>query len=308
MTRLAATAAILLTGAAVLLFQLVGCGRERAAAGEGGDRLLVVASIAPLADFVREVGGEHAEVEMLVAPGTSPHTFEPTPRQLELLSRAALLVLNGIGLEFWADDLVSAAQNPKLRAVRTADGLDIIRAGRGQGHQDVGNPHVWLDPICAIHQVEQIRDALIEVDPAEADVYHRNAEAYVGELRTLDAEIRGAVGTLSRREFVGQHAVWSYFARRYGLVEAGVIESTPGDEASPRELSELVGMMHDQNVTAIFVEPQLSQKAARIIAAETGAAIVELDPLGRPPDRGYLETMRANLRKMAHGLGQGEGP
>jgi ABC-type Zn uptake system ZnuABC Zn-binding protein ZnuA len=299
MARVARTTTILLAG--MLLSYAFGCGRQRGA-DEERPRLFAVASIAPLADFVREVGGERVEVEMLVTPGMSPHTFEPRPRQLKVLSHAQLLVLNGVGLELWADDLVAAAQNQRLRVVKTADGLDIIHAGRNRGHGNAGNPHVWLDPICAIYQVEQIRDALIEIDPTGADTYRRNAEAYIGELRRLDAEIRRVVDTLPRKKFVAQHAVWSYFAQRYGLVEAGVIESTPGDEPSPRELSELVEVMRSEGVTAVFVEPQLSQKAARAIAAETGAVVEVLDPLGSPPEYGYLETMRANLRKVAQAL------
>ena len=299
MARFTRTVIILLAG--MLVTCAFGCGRQRVA-DEERSRVVVVVSIAPLADFAHQVGGERVEVEMLVAPGMSPHTFEPTPRQLKALSQAALLVLNGVGLELWADDLVSAAQNQELRVVETADGVDIMHAGRNHGHGDAGNPHVWVDPICAIHQVEQIRDALIEVDPAGADVYHRNAQAYVGELRTLDDEIGRIVGTLSRKRFVAQHAVWSYFARRYGLVEASIIEASPGDEPSAKELSELVETMRKQRVTAIFVEPQLSQKAARVVAAETGADIVVLDPLGGPPGRGYLDTMRTNLEKMARAL------
>lgn len=299
MARSARTAIVLLAGG--LLSCALGCGRQRSADDER-PRLVVVASIAPLADFVREVGRERVEVEMLVTPGMSPHTFEPTPRQLRALSHARLLVLNGVGLELWADDLVAAAQNRRLRVVKTADGLDIIHAGTNRGHENAGNPHVWLDPICAIYQVEQIRDALVEIDPVGADVYRENAEAYTGELRRLDAEIRRAVGTLSQRKFVAQHAVWSYFAQRYGLVEEGIIESTPGDEPSPRELSELVEVMRSEGVTAVFVEPQLSQKAARAIAAETGARVEVLDPLGSPPEYGYLETMRSNLRKVAQAL------
>jgi ABC-type Zn uptake system ZnuABC Zn-binding protein ZnuA len=261
-----------------------------------------VVSVAPLADFAHSVGGDRVEVVMLVGPGVSPHTFEPTPRQLKALSRAAVLVLNGVGLEPWAHDMVAAVQNPRLRVVHTAEGLDIIDAGKGGRQGNVGNPHVWLSPVCAVHQVEQVKDVLTEVDPAGADTYRENAETYIAELRRLDAEARRTVGTFSQKQFVAQHRVWSYFAREYGLVEAGVIETTPGDEPSPRGLSELVETMRSRGVTAIFVEPQLSQKAAYVIAAETGADIVVLDPLGNPPDCGYLDTMRANLRKIAQAM------
>ncbi len=302
MTPPSARAVIATALAGALACAVVGCGGARVAPAGGRSELTAVVSVAPLADFARGVGGDRIEVVMLVGPGVSPHTFEPTPRQLKALSRAAVLVLNGVGLEPWAHDMVAAAQNPRLRVVHTAEGLDIIDAGEGRLQGNVGNPHVWLSPVCAIHQVEQIREALTEVDPAGADTYRENAEAYIAELRRLDAEVRRTVGTFSRKRFVAQHGVWSYFAREYGLVEVGVIETTPGDEPSPRDLSELIEAMRSQKVTAIFVEPQLSQKAARVIAAETAADIVALDPLGNPPERGYLDTMRANLGEMAQAL------
>lgn len=302
MIRLSAPALIATALAGALVCPAVGCGRGQAAPGEGRSELAAVVSVAPLADFARSVGGNRVEVVTLVGPGVSPHTFEPTPRHLKALSRAAVLVLNGVGLEPWAHDMVAAAQNPTLRVIHTAEGLDIIDAGKGSRHGNVGNPHVWLSPVCAIHQVEQIRDALAEVDSTGADTYHENAERYIAELRGLDDEVRRTVGAFSRKRFVAQHGVWSYFAREYGLLEVGVIETTPGDEPSPRDLSELVEAMRSQGVRAIFVEPQLSQKAARVIAAETGADIVVLDPLGSPPDRSYVDTMRENLGKMAEAL------
>ncbi len=262
---------------------------------------MVVASIAPLAYFSQRVGGDRVEVKLVVPPGSSAHTFEPKPEQLRALSSAKLLVLNSLGLELWADDLIGAAHNPDLIVVKTAEGLPIIRATEHE-HDGFGNPHVWLDPLNAIYQVEKIRDALIEADRAGAEAYRRNSDLLVEDLHKLDAEIRATVATFKSKDIISQHAAWAYFAKRYGLVEAAVIETTPGREPSPGEIAAIVQTVKKTHAHAVFAEPQLSQKAARVIAAETGVQVFLLNPQGIPPDYDYLATMRYNLAQMKKGL------
>jgi zinc transport system substrate-binding protein len=264
-----------------------------------GDKVLVTVSILPLADFAQQVGGERVQVETLVPPGASPHTYELIPAQLQAVSRARVLVLNGVELEYWAEGVISAADNPDLIVVTTADGLDIIAADE---HESGGNPHVWLSPRNAIHQVEMIRDALIQADPAGADDYRANADRYLGELRVLDEEIRDSVATFSSRQFIAFHAAWAYFARDYGLEQAAVVERTPGAEPSPAEIAEIVKTARAIGAKAIFAEPQFSSKAAEVIAEESGAQVLFLNPLGQPPDYGYLELMRYNLNEIGKAL------
>jgi zinc transport system substrate-binding protein len=262
-------------------------------------RLPVVASILPLADFARQVGGDRVSVETLIPPGASPHTYELTPAQLQAVSRARVLVFNGVGLEYWADKVVSAANNPDLVVVTATEGLDIIA---GDEHEASGNPHVWLSPLNAMHQVEMIRDALIQADPAGADDYRANADRYIAELRALDTEIREAVATFSSRKFIAFHAAWVYFARDYGLEQAAVVETTPGKEPSPAEVAEIVKTARAIGAKAIFAEPQFSSKAAEVIAEESGAQVLFLNPLGQPPDYRYIDLMRYNLNEMSKAL------
>jgi len=258
-----------------------------------------MASIAPLADFTRNVGGDLVDVQMVVPPGASPHTFEPTPAQLRALSSARVLVLNGIGLEPWSENLIGGANNPNLIVVRTADGLPVIAGG----DHATGNPHVWLDPVDAMHQVEKIRDALIEADAPHAADYRRNTDTYLAKLRALDADIRTAAAGFHTRDFVAQHAAWVYFAKRYGLNEVGVIEIAPGREPSPSQIAAIVDTVRRTHAKAIFAEPQLSQKAADVVASETGVKVLLLNPLGSPPDYSYLTMMRQNLATMKEAMG-----
>jgi zinc transport system substrate-binding protein len=262
-------------------------------------RLPIAASILPLADFARQVGGDRVSVETLIPPGASPHTYELAPAQLQAVSRARVLVLNGVGLEYWADKVISSANNPDLVVVTTSDGLDIIA---GDEHAAGGNPHVWLSPLNAIHQVEMIRDALIQADPEGAEVYRANADRYIAELRTLDRDTREVVAAFSNRTFIAFHAAWVYFARDYGLEQAAAVETTPGKEPSPAEVAAIVQTARAIGAKAIFAEPQFSPKAAEVIAAESGAQVLFLNPLGQPPDYRYIDLMRSNLDEMSRAL------
>ena len=265
-----------------------------------GGRLLVAASIAPLADFARQVGGDHVQVITLVPPGASPHTYELTPSQVQQVARARLLVLNGVGLEYWADKLIEGADNPNLIVVDTSQGIEVLAGAAGEHG---GNPHLWLDPENAIVQVNHIRDALVQADPAHADDYRANAERYIGELRALDREIASEVATWSSRQFIAFHPAWVYFARRYGLVQAAVIEESPGREPSPANVARIVKTAKRIGAKAIFAEPQFSPKAAQVIAEESGAQVLFLDPLGSNLDNpSYLSLMRYNVAQMAKAL------
>ena len=283
---------------AALAVLVVGCADSTE---ESSGKMLVAASIAPLADFAQKVGGDLVEVELLVAPGASPHTYQLTPHQMKVLSKASVLVLNGVDLEFWADKAVAAADNPKMIVIRTAEGLDIIDTSEEE-HEEDGNPHVWLSPVCAIHQVQAIRDAFVEADPDHENEYAANARAFIAELEKLDEEIREQAGSFSTKQFVAFHSSWVYFAREYGLVQAGVIERSPGVEPSPSEVRDVIDTARRLKAKAIFAEPQFSAKAAEIVAEESNSKVLLLDPLGSTGNYDYVETMRANLARMSEAL------
>lgn len=274
-----------------------------APAQEAG-RMLVAASIVPIADFVAQVGGDRVEVLTMVPPGKSPHIYEPTPDQMRRLSRARLLVLNGVGLEFWSKKAVEAAANPDLKVVVLSEGMDILGVDRAHNHEHTsGNPHLWLSPRRAMVYVERIRDALIAVDPAGKEVYWTNAKRYLDELRKLDAEAREVVQRVRSRNIVVFHAAWDYFAHDYGLRIAAVIQKTPGKEPSPREIAEVVETLKREHAGALFAEPQLPPQAAQVIASEAGVPVLYLNPLGGvPPHEHYVDMMRDNLRQLEKAL------
>lgn len=273
-----------------------------AAPAAGGEQLVVAASIAPLADFVRHVGGERVEVITLVPPGASPHTYELKPSQVVSVARARLLVLNGAGLEYWADKLVNAADNPRLEVVDTSEGLPLIDSGDDDDHkhgEHGGNPHVWLDVRQAMIQVQRIRNALGRIDPDRSEEYQTNAARYLATLETLDREIAHETAGWRTKDFIAFHPAWIYFARRYGLTQAAVVEASPGREPSPVEIARVVETVKRLKAGAVFAEAQFSPKAAEAIARESGVRVILLDPLGaEQPDFDYAALLRQNVARM----------
>lgn len=293
--------------AAFLLLAAASCGDP-----EPNNRPLVVTSIPPLGDWIAAVGGDAVDVQVLVPPASNPHTFELTPAQLREASRASLIVLNGAGLEFWSHRLLENLRDTDTPVLTLADGLPLLQTGaHGHGHEThghathdhgshahgaEGNPHFWLDPVVADSAVARIAAELILILPAAKDSILARASAYRQALRALDTDIVRAAATWSSRRFIGDHASWSYFARRYGLEEAGVIEELPGREISAREMAGLIRLMRERDIRAVFADARKSTRAADILHEETGARVALLDPLGG--EGGYIALMRANLAEI----------
>ncbi len=317
-----AYATILTLAVMAALLQPAGCGTD----WNGTGRLEVAADIVPMADFCRAVGGDMVEVELLVPPGASPHTHELTTGQMRFLAGADVVVTVGLGLTPWAEEVFAKAGNPDLEivvageavppsslvpagGVATAGHADDEKEEGGDAECDAGSsdPHVWLDPELVVYMVEAIRDAFIDADPANAEAYRENAAGYAEELARLDGDIARATAELTHRGFISFHSSFTYFARRYGLEQVGVIEEQPGKEPSAGEIAELVDLIESRGVRAVFAEPQFNPRAAEAIAEESGGTVVVgiLDPLGDPDDPGadtYLEVMRNNLAAMVEAL------
>ncbi len=295
-------------GVLLLVVAVVMVGPNGCREAEPPENLLVVASIFPLADFVRNVGGDLIQVEVLIPGGASPHTYEPTPRQVEAVSRSRLFVKIGLGLELWAEKVLSAA-GPELRVLEVSQGVEVIK-GDEQGHRGVhrdhGNPHIWLDPIIAKAIVSRIEEALVEIDSAHTAIYRHNGQQYRSQLDSLDQQIRKRIANFKTHQFVAFHPAWAYFARRYGLEQVAVIEPAPGKEPTPTHVAEVAQVLEQIDARALFAEPQLNPKVADAIARETGIPVLMLDPLGHPnqQDRdSYLKLMETNLSVMEEAMG-----
>ena len=273
------------------------------ASGALAQQLKVVASISPVGDMVRELGGDRVVVRVLLPPGASPHVFEPTPGTAKDISQARLFFGIGAGLDFWAEKLVRASKKT-IRIILLSEGMKFLHEEGDHGHgHEAANPHVWLDPLLAIEMVRKIEQTLEETDPQGAHTYRVRSAQYITKLQALDAEIRNTVSTFSIKSFVSFHPAWDYFALRYGLKSVGVIEESPGKEPSPQRLQAIVKAIRLYHIKAVFAEPQLNPKTAEVIAHEAGVRVIMLDPEGGLPGREtYLGLMKYNLARLKEAM------
>jgi len=299
--------------------------RADLAAQEG--RLQVAASILPLADFCRQLGGDRVEVQLLIPPGASPHTFEPSPGQLSQLSRARVVVLNGAGLEPWVQRFLGTLKPPRPEVVTAVAGLELIKELPGQvlggpaepkgqagerrredhehgHHHGEVNPHVWLDPILAQDICRRITAALMAADPSGKEFYEARLQQWLGKLRELHERIAATTATFGIKEYIGFHPSFTYFARRYGLREVGIIQVSPGREPTPRAMQRLIEGVKRHGIRVIFAEPQFNPRIAEVLAREAGVRVAMVDPLGGRPPYGdaYLEMMAYNLETMSQAM------
>ncbi len=279
-------------------------------------RVKVVASIYPLSDITKQIGKEKVIVKTLLPPAASPHTFDPTPRQMMELRDAKLFIKVGAGLEFWAERIVNAVSNKDLVVVDLSKGMPLIQGVHEHGHEHVfghkdkqagvvADPHFWLDPVLAKKIADRIADALAQADRANEKFYRVNAKKYKQELDDLDREIKRKVSGFRTKEYVTFHAAWGYFSRRYGLRVIGVIEEAPGREPSPGRIAQLVRELKRLHARVVFAEPQFNPGIAEAIAKEAGAKVLLLDPMGAQNDRDkdtYIKIMRYNLSQMERAM------
>jgi zinc transport system substrate-binding protein len=259
------------------------------------DKIQVIASIYPVADMVRQVGGDHVQVTCVLPPGASPHTFEPKPSLVRAFSSARIFFMIGAGLEFWANKFIKLA-GPNLMTVVLSRGVDLIAstehdherhphektAGTSKNEPAVANPHIWLDPVIAKSMVDKITAALCKVDPAHIPYYNQHSRNYLKKLDRLDHLIAATTAGFKNKRYVAFHPAWAYFARQYGLEPVGVIEAAPGRNPTPLQIKNIIVSIKQYHIRAVFAEPQLNPRAAEIIAQEANVRVLLLDPIGGP--------------------------
>ncbi len=283
---------------ALALLALAGCAPAAPPA-----KPLVVATIYPLWEFSRQVAGDRADVVSLVPAGVEPHDWEPAPRDVSQIRRAAVFVHTGTGLDGWAEKLLADLTGRRGVVVNARGGLSVLTEG------GITDPHVWLDPTLARVQVLAIAGGLEQADPAGRAVYAENAKAFVARLDALDLEYAAGLADCARREVVTSHAAFAYLARRYRLTQVPIMGISPEAEPSPADLAAIVRTARRLKVTHVFYETLVSPRLAETLSREIGATPLPLNPIeGVSPAEaaagiGYLELMRANLANLRTALG-----
>ncbi|MBP1928106.1 zinc transport system substrate-binding protein [Methanolinea mesophila] len=279
-------------GIAGCVFLLVVCallaaGCTQPAGVTGAEPLKVAVTLPPQAEMVREVGGDHVTVQIVVPPGADPHTFEPTAGEIVRLSDSTLYFRVGPGLLPFEDVLVDRLREiePGIRVIDSSEGIALL-AGTDPDERGAPDPHIWLSLRNAEIMTAHVRDALIEADPAHADEYRANSDDYISRLHETDGQIRQVLAGSGVHDILVTHPSWGYFTRDYGITQVAIGEE--GKEPTARELEYLVNLAETENIRVIFAEPEFSIRGAQVLAEEINGTVVLVDPLSEE----YLENMR----------------
>ncbi len=271
-----------------------------------------------LADIAQNVAGDRVKIVTLMPLGIDPHGFEPTPQDIGRIADANVLIVNGAGYEEWLQKVLDNAGGKREVIVasaglasRTARAGELSSSEATDATQGAGDPHFWLDPTKVVIYVENVRDGLIQSDPAGKDTYTANAAAYIAKLDELDKSIADQIQQVpeARRLLVTNHESLGYFADRYGLRVVGAIIPSISTNASPsaEEMAHLVETIRRVAAPAVFLEANANPQLAEQISQETGIKVVTnlytetLTPSdGAAPT--YLDMMRYNARQIVEAL------
>lgn len=302
------------------------CGALQVSEGrsEDGPSVKVVATNSILGDIVRNVGGEGVEVVTLVGRDGDAHTFEPEPSDNATLADADAVFENGLEFEPWLDDLYESSGSDASRVVVTAaiEPLSVAEeehAEEGEEHaveeeheHGEDDPHVWHDVNNAILMVESIREALVEIDPENAENYEANAENYLSELEELDADVRARIEPIpeKNRILVTSHDTFGYFAARYDFEVDTALSSasTEASDPSAGETAKMVQRIRSTGAPAIFTENVTNPALMEAVAREAGvelAPTLYTDALGEEDGEAgtYIEMIQYNAKTISGALG-----
>lgn len=264
--------------------------------------VIVAATFYPLAYFAEQVGGAQITVVNATPAGVEPHDYEPSPRELAKVGEADILLINGAGLDPWAEKAsVDWQKNGQHVLVMS----EIVETLPTTGNHD---PHFWLDPVRARQMIGMIRDALIEVDPIRADVYRQNAMGAVERMSKLDQDYKTGLANCEQREIMAAHDAYNYLANRYNLELYAIAGLSPEAEPSARRLAELTDLVKTKGISTIFFETLTSRQLADTLAREAGIKTAVLNPIEGltaaevSAGKNYDILMRENLAQLRFAL------
>lgn len=309
---------------AVGVLALAGCGTN----GGAGDsnKLQVVATVYPAYDVAKVVGGDKVDVKVLVPPGAEPHDWEPTAGDLKNIGKAKVFIYNGAGLEptekLLTPDILKDAKPVELAKVVDLRYVDEAEEHDHHGHSTpqsdnhnhegdehhVADPHIWLNPMNVVKEVDAVVAAFSEADPANKEYYEANGKAYKEKLEALDASYKAFADSLSNKNLVVTHEAFGYLADRYGFTQLGIMGISPDAEPTPEKMAQIVSFIRNNQVKAIFSEELVNQKLANAISKETGVAIYKLNPVEGLTEEQlkagdtYLTIMEQNLATLKKAL------
>lgn len=270
---------------------------------ESNNKLTIVTSFYPMYISTLNIVKDIPDVEVInmTAPQTGClHDYSLSTKDLKTLSSADIFVINGAGMESFLDDVIDEYSD--LKIIEASNGISLIE----DTDHDV-NPHVWVSISKNIEEVSNIAKELSAFDPNHASEYEANADAYIAKLENLRTEMHAALDNVNNKDIITFHEAFPYFAEEFNLNIAGVIEVEPDSEPSAKEVENIISIINEKNIKALFTEPQYSSKIADTIAKETGASIYTLDPIvtgdaNEDAYDDYIVKMQENLNTLKEAL------
>lgn len=270
---------------------------------ESNNKLTIVTSFYPMYISTLNIVKDIPDVEVInmTAPQTGClHDYSLSTKDLKTLSSADIFVINGAGMESFLDDVIDEYSD--LKIIEASNGISLIE----DTDHDV-NPHVWVSISKNIEEVSNIAKELSAFDPNHASEYEANADAYIAKLENLRTEMHAALDNVNNKDIITFHEAFPYFAEEFNLNIAGVIEVEPDSEPSAKEVENIISIINEKNIKALFTEPQYSSKIADTIAKETGASVYTLDPIvtgdaNEDAYDDYIVKMQENLNTLKEAL------
>lgn len=252
-----------------------------------GEKITVGATFYPLAYLAEQIGGDLVQVINATPVGVEPHDYEPSPRELIKLQQAKVFLINGAGLDPWAEKAAADWKSKGQTVLVMSDTVTVLPpAEEHGGHEDEDahnhgafDPHFWLDPVRARQMSGVIRDALIAADPVNSDAYRTNTINLLQRLSDLHTAFEQGLAQCQSRTVVAAHDAYNYLAKRYNLEMHAIAGLSPDAEPSARRLAELTDLVKTEGISTIFFETLTSRQLADTLAREAGVKTAVLNPI-----------------------------
>jgi manganese/iron transport system substrate-binding protein len=300
--------------AVLALSVLAGCGDPDSASTSkdaGNDKFRVVTTFTVIQDIAQNVAGDAAVVESITKPGAEIHDYQPTPGDIVKAQDADLVLWNGFNLERWFEKFFQTIKDVPGAVV--SDGVEPIGITEGP-YNGKPNPHAWMSPTSALQYVENIRKALVQYDPDNAETYNKNAAAYADQIKALDAPLRKRLAAIpeDKRWLVTSEGAFSYLARDYGMREAYLWPINADQQGTPQQVRHVIELVKENGIPVVFSESTVSDRAAKQVAKESGAAyggVLYVDSLSADdgPVPTYLDLLRVTVDTVAKGFENAQG-
>lgn len=271
-----------------LLVLMSGC-----IAQDNHNKVNVAVSFYPLEYFAKEIGQEHVNVFNVLSNGMSAHDYEPSIQDRVKIEEADIFIHNGFHLEHWVDKTIEAINLDSITVINSSKGIEPLY------HDDHPDPHIWLDPKTAMVQVDNILEALLQVDPKNESDYIRNYNDLVNRMNNLNEAYESYLSSTVDGSIVIEHEIFSYLSSRFDFNQYSISGYLPETEPSFQQLDRIIHKIEDDNIPSLLLSRYSSLKVAEVLEKETGINVVLIDPLEiRPTDKDYIEVMNDNLNAL----------